>query len=77
VRSLQPSLVAQRDTGIGRWAIRAAAAVGSAAAFPGTAACRVRARWMIRSRPDDGPVRHAPADGSAIAMAIRKTLSAA
>jgi hypothetical protein len=28
-------------------------------------------------RQDDGPVWHAPADGGASAMAIRKTLSAA
>ena len=33
VRSLQPSLVAQRDTGIGRWAIRAAASARALAAL--------------------------------------------
>ena len=52
------SLVAQRDAGIGRWTLRAAAsycalaawaaAAGSAVAFPGMAACRVPARWMIQ-----------------------------
>jgi hypothetical protein len=114
------SLVAQRDAGIGRWTLRAAAsscalaawaaAAGSAVAVPGMAACRVPAHWMIRGwcpspardsrsrtlaasgsswrgfpplalcvvtggqfrRQDDGPVRHAPADGGASATAIRR-----
>ena len=69
------SLVAQRDAGIGRWTLRAAAsscvlvawaaAAGSAAAFPGMAAFRVPACWMIRGwcpsptrDPDRGHRRH-------------------
>jgi hypothetical protein len=43
--------------------------------FPLLALCGVTGDQF--GRPDDGPVRHAPADGSASAMAIRKTLSAA
>jgi hypothetical protein len=55
---------------------RTPAASGSSwPGFPPLALCGVTGDQF--RRPDDGPVRHAPADGRAIAMAIRKTLSAA
>lgn len=63
------SLLAQRDAGIGRWRLLAAAsprlaawaaAVGSAPAFSAWAAGRVQTRWMIpgcqRHRNTDDPV---------------------
>jgi len=48
---------------------------GTPQGFPPLALCGVTGDQF--RRPDDGPVRHAPADGSASAVAIRKTLSAA
>jgi hypothetical protein len=43
--------------------------------FPPLARCGVTGDQF--RRPEDGPVRHAPAGGSASAMAIRTTLSEA